>query len=93
MVSYEAKVGNLPNLSGVALASYVNGEGRCWLNQIKNGKNLCPTRENKQHSVIKSRNQTKQTNLLTSKSLVGDEIQRRKIKTRRGWDKQVEKLR
>jgi hypothetical protein len=28
-----------------------------------------------------------QTNLLISKSLVGDEIQRREIKTRRGWDK------
>jgi hypothetical protein len=43
--------------------------------------------EKKQHSLIKSRNQTKQTNLLISKSLVGDEIQRREIKTRRGWDK------
>jgi hypothetical protein len=40
--------------------------------------------ENKQHSLIKSRNQTKQTNLLISKSLVGDEIQHREVKTRRG---------
>jgi hypothetical protein len=39
---------------------------------------------NKQHSLIKSRNQTKQTNLLISKSLVGDEIQRHEINTRRG---------
>jgi hypothetical protein len=53
----------------------VNDEGRCWPNQVKNGKNIWPTRENKQHSLIKSRNQTKQTNLLISKSLVGDEIQ------------------
>jgi hypothetical protein len=28
-----------------------------------------------------------QTNLLILKSLAGDEIQRREIKTRRGWDK------
>jgi hypothetical protein len=31
---------------------------------------------NKQHSLIKSRNQTRQTNLLILKSLVDDEIQR-----------------
>jgi hypothetical protein len=74
-VSWEEKVGNLLDLPGVALASYVNDEGRCWPNQVKNGKNIWPTRENKQHSLIKSRNQTKQTNLLISKSLVGDEIQ------------------
>jgi hypothetical protein len=43
--------------------------------------------ENKQHSLIKSKNQTKQTNLLTSKSLVGDEIQCREVNTRRGWDR------
>jgi hypothetical protein len=43
--------------------------------------------ENKQHSLIKSKNQTKQTKLLTSTSLVGDEIQRRKVKARRGWDR------
>jgi hypothetical protein len=58
----------------------------------KERKNIWPTRENKQHSLIKSRNQTKQTNLLILKSLVGDEIERREIKTRRGWDKQVEKI-
>jgi hypothetical protein len=40
--------------------------------------------ENKQHSLIKYRNQTKQTNLLISKSLVGDEIQFHEVKTRRG---------
>jgi hypothetical protein len=39
---------------------------------------------NKEHSLINSRNQTKQTNLLILKSLVGDEIQRHKVKTRRG---------
>jgi hypothetical protein len=39
---------------------------------------------NKQHSLINFINQTKQTNLLISKSLVGDEIQRREVKTRRG---------
>jgi hypothetical protein len=70
----------------------MNDEGQCWLNQVKNEKNLWPTRENKQHSLIKSRNQTKQTNLLILKSLVGDEIQIREIKTRRGWDKRVENL-
>jgi hypothetical protein len=43
--------------------------------------------ENKQHSLIKSKNQTKQTNLLTLKSLVGDEIQHREVKARRGWDR------
>jgi hypothetical protein len=30
---------------------------------------------NKEHSLIKSRNQTKKTNLLIMKSLLGDEIQ------------------
>ena len=83
-MSYEAKVGNLLDLSGVALTSYVNDEGQCWQNQVKNEKNLWPDRENKQHSLITSRNQTKQTNLLISKSLVGYEIQRREVKTRRG---------
>jgi hypothetical protein len=48
--------------------------------------------ENKQHSLIKSRVQTRQTNLLVSKSLVGDEIQRRETKIRRDWAR-VEKLR
>jgi hypothetical protein len=43
--------------------------------------------ENKQHSLIKSRDQTRQTNLLISKSLVSDEIQRHEVKTRRGWDR------
>jgi hypothetical protein len=38
--------------------------------------------ERKQHSLIKSRNQTKKKNLLILKSLVGDEIQRREVKTR-----------
>jgi hypothetical protein len=47
--------------------------------------------ENKQHSLIKSRVQTRQTNLLISKSLVGDEIQRRETEIRRGWAR-VEKL-
>jgi hypothetical protein len=42
---------------------------------------------NKQHSLIKSINQTKQTNLLMSKSLVGDKIQRLKFNTRRGQDR------
>jgi hypothetical protein len=42
---------------------------------------------NKQNSLIKSRNQTKQTNLLILESLVGDEIQRREVKTRRGSDR------
>jgi hypothetical protein len=45
-----------------------------------------------QHSLIKSRVQTRQTNLLILKSLVGDEIQCREIETRRGWAR-VEKLR
>jgi hypothetical protein len=40
--------------------------------------------ENKQHSLIKSRNQTKQTKPSYLKSLVGDEIQRHEVKTRRG---------
>ena len=33
-----------------------------------------------------------QENLLISKSLVGDEIQRREIETRRGWDKEGGKV-
>jgi len=45
MVSQEAKGGNLSDILGVSLASYVNDEGRCWLNQVKNKKNLWPTRE------------------------------------------------
>jgi hypothetical protein len=86
-VSSEGKGDNLPDLLGVAPASYMNDEVRCWLKQVKNVKNIWPTRENKQHSLLKSRNQTKQTNLLISNSLVGYEIQCRKIKTRRVWDK------
>jgi hypothetical protein len=65
----------------------VNDEGLCWLNQVNNEKHLWPTRENKQHLLIKYRNQTKKTNLRILKSLVGDEIQRREIKKRRCWDK------
>jgi hypothetical protein len=37
-----------------------------------------------QQSLIKSRVQTMQTNLFVPKSLVGDEIQRREVETRRG---------
>jgi hypothetical protein len=47
-------------------------------------KNPMANYENKHHSLIKSRKQTKQTNLLISKSLVGDEIQCREVNTRRG---------
>jgi len=95
-VNLEAKGGNLLDLSGISLASYVNDKGRCWLNQIKNEKNLWPTRENKQHSIIKSRNQTKQINILILKSLVGDEIQHCEIKQEgvgiSGWKSYVEYL-
>jgi hypothetical protein len=47
--------------------------------------------ENKQHSLIKSRVQTRQINLLVSKSLVSDEIQHHETKIRRGLAR-VEKL-
>jgi len=42
--------------------------------------------ENKKHSLIKSRNQTKQTKLLSMIELVGGEIQCHVIKSRRGYD-------
>jgi hypothetical protein len=48
--------------------------------------------KNKQHSLIKSRVQTRKTNLLVSNSLVGDEIQHHETEIRRGWTR-VEKLR
>jgi hypothetical protein len=48
---------------------------------------------NKQHSLVKSRNQNQENKtFLILKSLVGDEIQRREVETRRGWAR-VEKLR
>jgi hypothetical protein len=53
----------------------------------KEKKKSMANHRNKQHSLIESRNQTKQTNLLILKSLVGDEIKRHEIKIRRGWDK------
>ena len=84
--------GNPPYFWEEFLGPYTNGvEGPCWLSQIFYAKKSMANYENKQHSLIKSRNQTKKTNLVISKSLVSDEIHHHKIKTRRGWAR-VEKL-
>jgi hypothetical protein len=53
---------------------------------------LWPTYENKQHALVKYRNQkSRKQNLPILKSLVCDEIQRRDIEKRMGWAR-VEKL-
>jgi hypothetical protein len=54
-------------------------------------ENLGPTNKKKQHTLIKSRNQPSRQKLLSMIVLVGDEIQHRVIKSRRGWD-MVEQL-
>jgi hypothetical protein len=48
---------------------------------------------NKQHSLVESRNQNQANKIfLFLKSIVGDEIQRHEVETRRGWARE-EKLR
>jgi hypothetical protein len=45
-------------------------------------------KERKNNMLKKYRKQTKKTNLFIVNSLVGDEIQRCRIKVRRGWNRE-----